>query len=49
MKKALVCQEKLDHKIWTALLIIVRVMYRGGCLFDKSAHLFVDLPITKPF
>jgi hypothetical protein len=22
-------------------------MYRVGCLFDKSAHLFVDLPATK--
>jgi hypothetical protein len=22
-------------------------MYRVGCFFDKSAHLFVDLPATK--
>jgi hypothetical protein len=44
MKKDLVCQEEFDHKIWSALLIIVRVMYRVGCLFDQSAHLFVDLP-----
>lgn len=36
-----------DHKIWVALPIIVRVMYRIGCLFDKSDHLFVDLPATR--
>jgi hypothetical protein len=24
-------------------------MYRIGCLFDKSAHLFVDLPAMKAF
>ncbi len=47
MKKDLVCQEDFDHKIWGALPIIMRVMYRVGCLFDKSAHLFVDLPATK--
>jgi len=41
------CQEDLDHKIWSALPIIVRLMYRVGFLFDKSAHLFVDLPATK--
>jgi hypothetical protein len=33
-----------DHKIWGALPIIVRGMYRVSCLFDRSAHLFVDLP-----
>ena len=47
MKKDLVCQEDFDHKIWSALPIIMRMMYRVGCLFDKSAHLFVDLPATK--
>jgi hypothetical protein len=47
MKKDLVCQEDFDHKIWSALPIIVRLMYRVGCLFDKSAHLFVDFPATK--
>jgi hypothetical protein len=47
MKKYLVCQEDFDHRIWSALPIIARVMYRVGCLFDKSAHLFVDLPVTK--
>ena len=41
------CQEDFDHKIWGALPIIVRVMYRVGGLFDKSAPLFVDLPATK--
>ncbi|MFH1095617.1 MAG: hypothetical protein V1728_05360 [Candidatus Micrarchaeota archaeon] len=40
-------QEDFDHKIWSALPIIVRVMYRVGGLFDKSAHLLVDLPATK--
>lgn len=47
MKKDIVCQEDFDHKIWSALPIIVRLMYRVGSLFDKSAHLFVDLPATK--
>jgi len=47
MKKNFVCQEDFGHKIWSALPIIARVMYRVGCLFDKSAHLFVDLPATK--
>jgi hypothetical protein len=42
-----VCQLNFDHKIWGVLPIIVRVMYRGGCFFDKSDHLFVDLPATK--
>ena len=46
MKKDFVCQEDLDHKIWGALPIIVRVMYRAG-FFDKSDLLFVDLPATK--
>src|SRR5450756_1633248 len=32
MKKYLVCQEDSDHRIWSALPIIVRVMYRVGCL-----------------
>ena len=41
------CQWNIDHKIWGALPITVRGMYRVGCLFDKSAHLFVDLPATK--
>ena len=40
-------KKDFDHKIWSALPIIVRVMYRVGCLFDQSAHLFVDLPATK--
>jgi hypothetical protein len=41
MKKDLLCQEDLDHKIWSALPIT-------GCIaFDKSAHLFVDLPVLK--
>jgi hypothetical protein len=44
MKKDFVCQDDLDHKMWSALPIIVRVMYQGSCLFDQSAHLFVDLP-----
>jgi hypothetical protein len=35
------------HKIWGVLPIIVRGMYRVGSFFDKSAHLFVDLPATK--
>ena len=39
--------EATGHKIWGALPIIVRVMYRVGCFFDKSAHLFVDLLATK--
>ena len=47
MKKDLVCQDDFDHNIWGALPITVRGMYRVGCLFDKSAHLFVDLPATK--
>jgi hypothetical protein len=47
MKKDLVCQWNIDHKIWAALPLIVRGMYRFGCLFDKAAHLFVDLPATK--
>ena len=47
MKKDLVCQWNIDHKIWGALPLIVRRMYRFGCLFDKSDHLFVDLPATK--
>ena len=47
MKKDLVCQWNIDHKIRGALPIIVRGMYRVGCLFDKSANLFVDLPATK--
>ena len=47
MKKDIVCQEDFDHKIWGASPLIVRGMYRGGSLFDKSAHFFVDLPATK--
>jgi len=47
MKKDFVCQEDFDYKTRGALPIIVRGMYRVGCLFDKSAHLFVDLPATK--
>jgi hypothetical protein len=47
MKKDFVCQEDFGHKIWSALPIIVRVMYRIGCLFDGAAHLFVDLPAIK--
>jgi hypothetical protein len=47
MKKDIVCQEDFDHKIWSALPIIMRMMYRVGCLFDRSAHLFADLPATK--
>ena len=38
---------EFDQKIWGALPIIVRVMYRVDCLLDKSAHIFVDLPATK--
>jgi hypothetical protein len=37
----------IGYKIWGALPIIVRGMYRVGCHFDKLAHLFVDLPATK--
>jgi len=47
MKKYFVCQQDFGHKIWSVLPIIARVMYRVGCLFDKSAHLFVDLPAMK--
>jgi len=47
MKKDFVCQEDFGHKIWGTLPLIVRGMYRVGCHFDKSAHLFVDLPATK--
>ena len=36
MKKDFVCQEQedFDPKIWGALPIIVRVVYRVGCLFS---------------
>ena len=49
MKKDLVCQWNIDHKIWGALPIIVRVMYRVGRLFEKSAHLLVESPVKKAF
>jgi hypothetical protein len=38
---------EFDQKIWGALPLIVRGMYRVGCLFDKAAHLFVQFPATK--
>ena len=47
IKKDFVCQEEFDHKIWSALPIIVRVMYCVGCLFDKSAHLLVCSSVVK--
>ena len=40
---AIKVKDDVGHKIWGALPIIVRVMYRVGSLFDKSAQLiFVD-------
>jgi len=47
MKKDLVRQEDSGRKIWGAVPMNMEGMYRVGCLFDKSAHLFVDLPATK--
>jgi len=54
MKKDLVCQEDFDLmdfdlKIWSALPIIVRLMYRVGCLFEKADHLLVESPGKRAF
>jgi hypothetical protein len=38
-KNGLAGQLNFDYKPWGALPIIVRVMYRVGCSFDKSDHL----------
>ena len=40
---------EFDQKIWGALPIIVRVMYRFGSLFDKSAHFLLIYPPRRPF
>jgi hypothetical protein len=47
MKKDLVCQWNIDHKIGGCVADHCAGMYRVGSLFDKSAHLFVDLRATK--
>jgi hypothetical protein len=36
----LLLTEDVGHKIWSALPIIMRVMNRVGCLFDKAAIFF---------
>jgi hypothetical protein len=37
-KNGLACQLNFDHKLWGAPPIIMRVVYRVGCSFDKSDH-----------
>lgn len=39
MKKYFVCQEDFDHRIWSALLIIVRVMAAIIHLFNYHCPL----------
>jgi ADP-heptose:LPS heptosyltransferase len=41
------CQDDFGYQIWNAMPIIVRGIYRVDCPFNKSAHLFVDLPAMK--
>ncbi|MFH0799060.1 MAG: hypothetical protein V2A66_02620 [Pseudomonadota bacterium] len=47
MKKDFVYQEDFGHKIWSALPIIVRVMYNIGCLLINRPIFIVDLPAMK--
>jgi hypothetical protein len=47
IRRTILCQWNIDHKIWGALRITVRGMYRFECLFDKAAYLFIDSSVMK--
>jgi len=47
MNEDLVSQEEFDHNTWGALPIIVRGMYRVGCLLIKLLIFVVDLPAKR--